>query len=193
MTLEQAESALIELNPQPFYVPLGKWAPIVEGAFTGMSARHWIFAGPRSRIGATLRGAKPQRVLNPEDGAKPYKIAPSSHHPARRALHAVGSALATRQPTLCILGDAALASGEFHQALSVSVQYQCPTTFLVIRHPLTDDAPVSKQYTTSIKSIAQSLGMQYQHVSAQKETIETAVQHAAESLLPYLIETTLEK
>ena len=193
MTLEQAENELIDLCPVPFYVPLGKWAPIIEGAFRGMSTRHWIFAGPRGRIGATLRGAKPKRVLDAKDGAKPYKLAPTSHHPARRALHAVGSSLATQQPTLCILGDAALACGEFHQALSVSVQYQCPTTFLVIRHPLTDDAPVSKQYTTSIKSIAQSLGMQYQHVSAQKETIETAVQHAAESLLPYLIETTLEK
>lgn len=193
MTLEQAENELIELNPQPFYIPLGAWAPIIEGAFEGMSSRHWIFAGPRGRIGATLRGAKPQRVLAPQDGAKPYKLAPSSHHPARRALHAVGSALATRQPTLCILGDAALASGEFHQALSISVQYQCPVIFLLIRYPLTDDAPITKQYTTDTQSIASAVKMQYQHVSPQKNTIEEAVRQAAESSSPYLIETTLEK
>ena len=193
MTLEQAENELIELDPKPFYVPLGAWSPIIEGAFSGMSTRHWIFAGPRGRIGATLRGAKPQRVLEAQDGAKPYKLAPCSHHPARRALHAVGSALSTRQPTLCILGNAALASGEFHQALSVSVQYQCPVIFLLIQHPLTDDAPVTKQYTTDIQSIASALGIQYQHVSPQKNTVEKAVQQAAQSSLPYLIETTLEK
>ena len=110
-----------------------------------------------------------------------------------RALHAVGSALATRQPTLCILGEAALASGEFHQALSVSVQYQCPVIFLLIRHPLTDDAPVTKQYSTDTQSIASALKMQYQHVSPKKNTVEEAVRQAAESSSPYLIETTLEK
>ncbi|MAA79826.1 MAG: hypothetical protein CL916_11265 [Deltaproteobacteria bacterium] len=193
MTLDQAENELIELNPQPFYIPLGKWAPIIEGAFSGMSTRHWIFAGPRGRIGATLRGAKPQRLLNAQDGAKPYKLAPCSHHPARRALHAVGSALSTQQPTLCILGDAALASGEFHQALSISTQYQCPIIFLLIRHPLTDDAPVTDQYSTSTQSIASALGIQYQNVSPQKKTIENAVHQAAQSSSPYLIETTLEK
>ena len=193
MTLEQAESELIELEPQPFYVPLGSWSPIIEGAFSGMATRHWIFAGPRGRIGATLRGAKPRRVLEAQNGAKPYKLAPCSQHPARRALHAVGSSLSTNQPTLCILGDAALASGEFHQALTLSVQYQCPVIFLLIRHPLTDDAPVTKQYTTDISSIASALGMPYQHVSPQKTSIENAVQHAAQSSSPYLIETTLEK
>lgn len=193
MTLEQAEKELIDLKPHPFYVPLGRWLPIIEGAFSGMSARHWIFAGPRARIGATLRGAKPQRVLAAQDGAKPYKLAPSSDHPARRALHAVGSALRTKQPTLCILGDAALACGELHQALSLSAQHQCPIIFLIIRYPLTDEAPIAKQYTTNLKQLTQALELSYQHVSPQKTNIERAVQEASLTLSPFIIETTLEK
>lgn len=193
MTLEQAEQELIEQKPFPFYVPLGSWLPIIEGAFEGMSARHWIFAGPRARIGATQRGAKPQRVLEAKNGAKPYKLAPCSDHPARRALHAVGSALSTQQPTLCIVGDAALACGELHQAFSLAVQHQCPIIFLVIRYPLTDDAPVTKQYTTDLEQLTKALNIPYQHISPQKNTIEKAVQEASNALSPYLIETTLEK
>ena len=193
MSIEHAEQALIALDPHPFYVPLGRWAPVVEGAFQGMSTRHWIFAGPRARIGASLRGANPERLLHPENGAKPYKLAPSSQHPARRALQAVGSALTTQQPTLCILGDAALAHGHVMQALELCVQHKCPVVFLIIRFPLTADAPISKQSSINLAHLAQSYQLGHVSVAPKKESIQKAIQEACAQNSPILIETLLEK
>jgi TPP-dependent pyruvate/acetoin dehydrogenase alpha subunit len=192
-SLEQAEQELIALDPKPFYVPLGKWTPIIEGAFQAMSPRHWIFAGPRARIGVTLRGASANRVLDPHSGAKPYKLAPSSDHPARRALHAVGSAIATNQPTLCILGDAALAHGHFAQALDLAHQYACPIIFLLVRFPITEQAPICEQSTVQLPIFAQANSIMYASVSPDKKSIQKAITEACQSLSPILIETTLEK
>jgi hypothetical protein len=192
-SLEQAEQELIGLDPKPFYVPLGAWAPIVEGAFRAMSPRHWIFAGPRARIGATIRGAAPKRLVNPNSGAKPYKLAPSSDHPARRALQAVGSAMATKQPTLCILGDAALAHGQVAQALDLANQYQCPIIFLIIRFPITEKAPICAQSKIHLSILAQANDIAYSSISPTREHIEKAISEACQSLSPILIETTLEK
>ena len=191
-SLEQAEQELIALNPQPFYVPLGKWTPIIEGAFQAMSSRHWIFAGPRARVGVTLRGANPNRLLDPHSGAKPYKLAPSSDHPARRALHAVGSAIATEKPTLCILGDAALAHGHFAQALDLAHQHKCPIIFLVIRFPITEHAPICEQSTIQLSMLAQANDIAYSSIAPQKESIEKAITEACQSLSPILNEATLE-
>ena len=151
--LEQAEQELISLKPQPFYVPLGNWAPIIAGAFSGFSNRYWIFSSPRARIGATLRGVSVQRIIKPSDGARPYKLAPSSFHPARRALQAVGSSLVTQDPTLCILADAALAHGEFFQALNLAGQRQCPVIFLLIRFPIDDSAPIAQQHVSQLSDV----------------------------------------
>ena len=192
-SLEQAEQELIALDPQPFYIPLGKWEPIVKGAFSGMSNRHWIFASPRARIGATIRGVSAQRILMPHDGARPYKLAPSSFHPARRALQAVGSALASKEPTLCILGDAALAHGEFAQALNLAGQQQSPVIFLVIRFPIDNTAPISQQHISKISDVATVHKISYIYAEPTAESIENAVQSACKNLSPTLIETTLEK
>ena len=191
--LEQAEQELISLKPQPFYVPLGNWAPIVAGAFLGFSNRNWIFSSPRARVGGTLRGVSVQRLIKPSEGARPYKLAPSSFHPARRALQAVGSALVTQEPTLCILGDAALAHGEFFQALNLAGQQQCPVIFLLIRFPLDDNAPIALQQIAPLSDVARAHKISYNYAEPTTEAIEAAVQAASNRLSPTLIETTLEK
>jgi len=192
-SLEQAEQALIALEPQPFYVPIGNWAPIIKGAFSAMSNRHWIFASPRARIGITLRGASAERVLHPHEGARPYKFAPSSYHPARRALQAVGSAIHTQEPTLCILGEAALAQGAFAQALNLAGQLQVPIILLIIRFPLDSNAPIAQQQLAALSSLADTHQFSYSHVAPTKEAISKAVEQACATLSPTLIETTLEK
>ena len=148
--------------------------------------------GFRARVGATLRGASVQRILNSLDGAKPYKIAPCSLHPARRALQAVGTAMGSTFPTLCILGDAAIAHGEFHQALDIANQWSCPIIFLLIRYPLTEDAPLSAQSKTDVKMLAKANDINYFSSAPTKEEIFRVVAKASENLSPTLIETILE-
>lgn len=192
-SLEQAEKELISLKPQPFYVPLGKWTPVILGAYSGFSNRHWIFTSPRARVGATLRGVSIQRIIHPSEGARPYKLAPSSFHPARRALQAVGSSLVSLEPTLCILGDAALAHGEFFQALNLAGQQQCPVVFLLIRFPIDDSAPIAQQHVSQLSDVAQAHKISYIYAEPTTEAIHAAVQAASNRLSPTLIETTLEK
>ena len=159
-----------------------------------MPKRCWIFPGSRARVGATLRGASVQRLANPLDGAKPYKIAPSSHHPARRALHAVGAAIHTQQPTLCILADAALAQGEWTQALNLAGKTQAPVIFLVLRFPLENvDSPLSKQLYADLSSLCQSYRLAFLDAPPQEESIKKHIESACQSHTPTLIQIILEK
>ena len=120
-TLLSADAELAGLGPTPFALPLGPLAPVIAGAFRGMSKGDWAFSGPRGRVGAVLRGCTPGRLVDAAAGARPYKLAPVSDAPGNRALHAVGAALASGRPTLCLLGAASVASGAFHEALNVDL------------------------------------------------------------------------
>ena len=82
--LEQAEQDLLALNPSPFYIPMGSWKPIIYGVFEALSKRSWVYCGHRARLGGVLRGCQVERLVDPKTGAKPFKIAPSSLHPAHR-------------------------------------------------------------------------------------------------------------
>ena len=108
-TLVAGEQALAALGPTPFHLPLGPLAPAVAGAFTAMPKGEWVVAGPRTRVGVVLRGCPPRRLTDPAQGARPYKLAPESHAPGSRALHAVGLALGSGKPVLCMLGLASAA------------------------------------------------------------------------------------
>ena len=190
--IQQAETDLAELNPQPFYVPLGRWTPVVTAAFAGMSKRDWIIPGPRSRVASVIRGCSVERLKNPHSGAKPYKIAPSSHHPATRALHSVGIAIATGQPTLCILGAAALANGDFYEALNCAGLSQAPVLFLVINQSLGKDAPVSRQSSANPTALAKSFGLRTNELNGATR-VESTVKKARENKKPTLILVNLEK
>jgi len=190
--LEQAEQEILALNPDPFYIPLGSWKPIVYGAFEALSKRNWVYCGHRARLGGALRGCKTLRLLKPAEGAKPFKIAPSSLHPAHRALHAVGTALHTQKTTLCFLGTAALAHGSFYEALNIAALKNAPVVFLLVHHPLQGDAPLTQQASNHPHAMAKAFGIRTHSIPATREATQKAVSEAAESLQTTFIEITLE-
>ncbi len=173
--LGEAEARLQALGPIPFALPLGRLAPIVEGAFTGMKKSDWIVPGPRERIGAVLRGCPPERLVHAHAGAKPYKVAPASSAPGSRALHAVGLALADNAPVLCILGMASAASGSFAEALNVAALAAAPVIFLVTVERLDDGAPVGRQLAASPATLAEAFGIATARIGADSETVRAAV------------------
>jgi 2-oxoisovalerate dehydrogenase E1 component alpha subunit len=177
-TLGDAETRLQALGPVPFALPLGRLAPIVEGAFSGMKKGDWVVPGPRERIGAVLRGCPPERLVHAHAGAKPYKVAPASSAPGARALHAVGLALADAGPVLCFLGMASAASGSFAEALNVAALSGAPVIFLVTVQKLDDAAPVGRQLAASPAAIAEAFGIAAVRVAGDAESVRVAVAKA---------------
>jgi len=190
--LIEAEARLAALSPTPFPLPLGATAPIVEGAFGGMKKSDWIVAGMRERIGAVLRGCPPERLVDGRAGARPYKLAPVSEAPGTRALHAVGLALASGQPVLCMLGLASAATGDVYEALNTAVLTSAPVIFLVTVQDLGDDAPVGPQLATSPTQIAEAFGIPTVTVSGTTDAVRDAVSAARDSGATTLIQATLE-
>ncbi len=191
-TLTEAEARLAQLSPTPFALPLGCTAPIVEGAFSGMKKTDWIVAGMRERIGAVLRGCPPERLVDGRAGARPYKLAPVSEAPGTRALHAVGLALASKQPVLCMLGLASAATGDLYEALNTAVLTNAPVIFLVTVQDLGDDAPVGPQLATTPTRIADAFGIRTVTVSADTDAVREAVSAARDAGETTLIQATLE-
>ena len=158
LELNKAEQALNALNPKPFPLSVGAAAAAVEAAVSAISKRDWLVCGPRFRVAASLRGCPPERLVDPSDGAKPYKLAPSTLHTADRALHAVGLAIATKNTVLCILGEASVASGAFTEALNIAQLNTAPVIFLCVHRNL-DEAPVTRQSAASPIALAQAYGI----------------------------------
>ncbi|MFT4975134.1 MAG: 2-oxoisovalerate dehydrogenase E1 component alpha subunit [Myxococcota bacterium] len=191
--LEQADEALARLEPLPCPLPLGRLSGVVEGGFEGMSRRDWVVAGPRERIGAVLRGCPVERLVDPQAGAQPYKLAPVSVAPGNRALHAVGLALGSGGPTLCFLGLASAASGSFHEALNLAALTGAPVIFLVTVVVLGEGAPVGVQLASSPAALAEAFGLAAHRVPATAGAVREAVAAARESGQPTLIEALLEE
>jgi 2-oxoisovalerate dehydrogenase E1 component alpha subunit len=185
--LNAADAALTALGPLPFPLPLGPLAPAVAGAFSAMSRGDWAFAGPRGRVGATLRGCSPERLVDPTTGARPYKLAPVSDAPGSRALHAVGAALASQRPTLCVLGPASVASGAFHEALNVAALTGAPAVFVLLLQELTDDAPVGRQLAADPVALAATHGWHTQSANPTEDDVHDAVSTAREVGGPALV------
>lgn len=192
IALEQAEQEIASLNPAPFYIPLGSWKPILHGVFEASSKRNWVYCGHRARLGGVLRGCKVERLLNPQNGARPFKIAPSSLHPAHRALHAVGSAIHTQTPTICFLGTAAVAQGSFYEALNLAALHKAPVLFLLVHHPLNGDAPLSQQAPVQPHLLAKAFGISSFLIQATQEAVQEAVTQSLKSFKTTFIEITLE-
>jgi TPP-dependent pyruvate/acetoin dehydrogenase alpha subunit len=191
-TLAEAEARLAELSPLPYPLPLGALAPIVEGGFSGMNKGDWIVCGMRERIGAVLRGCPPERLIDGRAGARPYKLAPVSDAPGTRALHAVGLAMASGQPVLCMLGLASAATGDVYEALNTAVLTQAPVIFLVTVIDLGDDAPVGPQLSTTPAQIAAAFGIPTVTVGAHTDAVRDAVAAARKAGETTLIQATLE-
>lgn len=190
--LHAAEAELSALCSPTHAIPLGPLAPVVDGGFNGMKKSDWIVCGSRERIGAVLRGATAERLVNGNAGARPYKVAPVSDAPGNRALHAVGLALGSNAPVLCFLGSASTASGAFHEALNAATLTGAPVIFLVSITPIRDDAPVGRQTAASPLDLAKSHGLTATEVSAKASDIKTAVSKARKAATPTLIQVLLE-
>jgi TPP-dependent pyruvate/acetoin dehydrogenase alpha subunit len=190
--LREADAALQALAPLPYPLPVGRLAPLVAGAFGGMGRGDWAVVGPRERVGAALRGCPVERLVDPADGARPYKLAPSTGAPGNRALHAVGLAMVSGEPVLCILGLASAASGAFHEALNAASLTASPVVFVVGVHPLDDQAPVGRQLGASPAALAAAFGLTTKRVENRADAVQGAVAEARASRKPSLVEVNLE-
>jgi len=190
--LTTAEAALAGLCPPTASLPLGPMAPVVQGGFNGMQKGDWVVCGPRERIGAVLRGAKVERLVDPHSGARPYKVAPVSGAPGNRALHAVGLALGSKAPVLCILGSASAASGAFAEALNAAALTGAHVIFLLATTPIRDDAPVGRQLAGDPVERARAHGIDARTSAPTPEDIQAAVNQAREGAGPALIHVQLE-
>ena len=192
-SLEQAEQELISLKPHPFMFHSENGHPLLRVPFQDFPIDTGFLAVRGHVSGPLLRGVSVQRIITPSEGARPYKLAPSFFHPARRALQAVGSSMVTQEPTLCILGDAALAHGEFFQALNLLGSTTMSRCLLVIRFPIDENAPIALQQVAQSLTLLVHIKSLYIYAEPTTEAIEAAVQAASNRLLSTLIETTLEK
>jgi len=188
--LLEADAALNALNPTPFPLPLGPLAPVVEGAMLGFGRKGWVVTGPRERVGAVLRGCPVERLVDGLAGARPYRLAPCSVAPGNRALHAVGLAMASGEPVLCVLGLASAASGAFHEALNLAALCGAPVIFVVAVLAIGPDAPVGPQLAGSPAAIATTMGLGAVRVYGVVEAVQAAVAEARAAGGPRLVEAT---
>lgn len=170
--IQQAEQQLAALGPLPFPIPLGRLAPAVEALFRAWPRGEWILAGPRERVGAILRGCPAERLVDPAQGARPYKLAPVGSRPASRALHAVGLARGSGAPVLCLLGAAGTATGDLHEALNLAVLTGAPVVFVVLDPPLSPDAPLARQLGPSLEALATAFGLGTASLSAEADAAD---------------------
>ncbi len=189
--LAAAEADLAAAGALPFPLPLGDLAPAVAGAFGGMKKSEWAVVGPRERVGAVLRGCPVSRLVDPATGARPYKLAPASDAPGSRALHAVGLALGSGAPTLCMLGQASAASGALHEAFNTAMLTGAPVVFLLTTRVLGDDAPVGRQLAANPVALAEAHGLWTVSVSNDVDEVREAVSAARTNEGPSLVHVRL--
>ena len=174
--LGAAEAALAPLVPASAQLPLGPLAPVIAGVFTGLSRGDWVFAGPRARVGAVLRGCPVERLAGAATGARPYKLAPVSWSPGARALQAVGAALAEDAFVACILGDASAASGAFAEALNAAALTGARVLFIAPLHRFAGpDAPVGPQSAAGPLALARAFGLDAVEAAPTEDAVRDAV------------------
>ena len=191
-SLLELEQQYLALSPEPYPVSLGSLADAVEGCTLGMSKRDWIVTGPRGRVAAMLSGCSAERLLQLKDGARSYKIAPSSLSPANRALHAVGLALSSRRPVLCFLGIASAANGSYYEALNIAALHDLPVIFALIVQPL-GHTPLSPQIASPASKVAKAIGIAATTVKADRQRIQSTVEEIRNTEKATLLEIQLEK
>ncbi len=158
--LEEADAALQAAGPAPFPVPLGSHAPVVAGALAALERSDWWAPGLRERVGAVLRGAPVERLVDASAGARPYRVLPAGPSPALRALEAVGLAAAdTERCVLAHVGVGVLGEGRWHEALNLAGLLRPSVIFVLAEHPLGPDAPLSAQTAADPAALAQAHGL----------------------------------
>lgn len=154
----QLESAFLAHNPAPYAFPLAASGARAAGAIAGMPMRSWVFTGARMRAAGLLRGCSPKQLAQSDGAVRSSKIAASTTDPADRALHAVGAALSSKSPVLCLLGKTALANGGFYEALNTASLTAATVIFAIIDTDISQ-LPLSAQHNGDVAALAQaSLG-----------------------------------
>jgi TPP-dependent pyruvate/acetoin dehydrogenase alpha subunit len=188
----ELEKQYLELSPKPYAVPLGDLGPIIEKCTLAMSKRDWLVTGPRGKAAALLRGCSAERLVDLKEGVASYKIAPSSLSPANRALHAVGLAISSKRPVLCLLGLASAANGSYYEALNISVLKKAPVIFVLIVQDL-ENVPMSAQVAGSPAKVASALGLDTTTVSSKDTSLQEKIAALRETHKPTLLVIQLEK
>lgn len=187
-TLVEADAALAALEPTPFVLPITGLEAVVAGTVRALGRGSWWVPGLRERVGAVLRGAPVERLVDGFAGARPYKVAPPSAAPALRALHAVGLALGSGgAPVAVHLGIGSVSDGAFHEALNLAALQGANVVFVVAVPPL-DGAPVPPQTAASPADLARAYGATVHEVSghdaqAVHDAVEAAGEHAGPSVV----------
>lgn len=191
--LRAADSALTERGPSPFPLPVRGIEAVVAGTVVALERGDWWLPGLRERVGAVLRDAPLERLVDGREGARPYKMAPPDTSPALRALYAVG--LAESDPDRCVavhLGIGSAADGAFHEALNLAALRQARVIFVVAVHPLDGDAPLAPQLATRPARLAEAFGLTVHEVDGTDVTaVHAAVRAAREAGGPHLVEARL--
>lgn len=192
--VREADAALAALDPKPFPLPVAGLESVVAGSLAGLGRGDWWVPGLRERVGAVQRGVAVERLVDPTQGARPYKVAPATASPALRALYAVGLALADRERAALVhLGIGSMADGAIHEALNLAALYQPTVIFMVAVHPLKGDAPLAEQLATTPSALATAFGVRTSTVDGtDADAIRTSVEEALHHKGPHLIQAMLE-
>jgi 2-oxoisovalerate dehydrogenase E1 component alpha subunit len=187
--LETADAELQRLHPQPFPLPVAGIEPIVAGAVLGLKRSDWWVPGLRERIGAVLRDVPIDRLVDGFAGARPYKVAPPSDHPALRAVTAVGLALSDPSVAVLVhLGIGSTSDGRFHEALNHAALHHARVIFLVAAHRLDGEAPLGPQVAVDPSAFAAAFGVPCVDIDGRDaEAVLEAVSAARETAGPTLI------
>lgn len=155
--LHEADQTFQGMGPLPFPIPLGPLCPLIAGCLTGMSDDDWWFPSLRDRVGAVLRGATLEQLIDPRHGVDTHRVAPADPTSSRRALLAVGAAMTGQgHRVLVTLGLGALGDGDFHAALSLAGSHNAPVTFVLATPTITEDAPIVAQSTSELADVAKA-------------------------------------
>lgn len=190
----RAADATLTASAHPFPLPIGGLEAVVAGTVTALERGDWWVPGMRERVGAVLRDAPVDRLLDANAGARPYKVAPPSPSPALRALVAVGIALANPDRFTAVhLGIGSVADGAFHEALNLAALTGANVCFVVAVHPLDGDAPLGPQLATSPAKLAKAFGIGTASVDGNHASkVHKAVAKARAAGGPQLVEATLD-
>jgi pyruvate dehydrogenase E1 component alpha subunit len=191
--LRHADHQLNDAAPQPFPLPITGLEAVVAGSVLALDDGDWWVPGLRERVGAVLREAPIERIVNGLSGAKPYRVAPPTPSPALRALHAVGLALANPQATTLVhLGVGSAADGAWFEALNTAALTKANLIFLVAVHPLDGAAPVPQQLAGSPAKIAEAAGLTTAVIDGNDvRAVHEAVRKARAAGGPQVIEARL--
>lgn len=189
--IEAADEALNASGVGPFPLPIGRLAPITAAVVSALPKKCWWAPSMREISAVVMRGVDLEQIKSRADGYKEARIIAPQASVARRALTAVGVAMAG-EPVVVSLGIGAASDGAFYEALNLATLHALNVTFVVAVEPLGEGAPLSAQVAAAPSAVAEAFGVQsvvFSSVNMKK--IKDAVKNAIDEIGPSLIEIRL--